>query len=516
MYSKIIIVDGYNDEPAGLGVPPYIDVYPRLIAGAVWMAKKDVNIIYWTIDEVRNNIESFIDQARKSDLAVFIAGPEVPGKYIGGKPLSYREAEKLAFLLRDTFKILVGPAARYGFGVGGGSIAVERKILYRIFDELVYGDPEIYFYNLIKYGAEKAEPWKLRENYELANKALILGAKIIKQHPNYGWNLIVEIETFRGCPRWVVGGCSFCIEPRYGRPLMRNPEDIVKEIEQLYRFGARHFRIGRQPDILAYMGKGVGEKEYPEPNIEALEKLFHGIRNVAPGLRVLHIDNVNPGTIIHNPEKSIKALKTIVKYHTPGDVAALGIESFDEKVVRMNNLKVYPEEALVVIKIINEIGRHRGWNGLPHLLPGVNLLYGLPGETKNTFRINYEYLKKIYEEGLLIRRINIRKVSVLENTPLWMHKKTVEQLLRKHKRIYNIYRIKIMNEIDRAMLQKIAPINSILRYLYTEKQVGEYTIARQPASYPIIVKIPGRHPLRKIIDVRVKKVAAKSIIATPT
>lgn len=511
-FKRIVILDGYNDEPAGLGVPPYIDVYSRLIAGAIWLADKSIEIIYWTIDEVRNKIDEFIKQSRSSDLVVFIAGPEVPGKYIGGKPLTFSEAERLTFLLRDTYKVLAGPAARYGFGGGGGSYAVERKVLYRMFDDLVHGDPEIYFYNLVRYGPEKAEPWKIRENYKLANKAFIRGAKIITQHPNYGWNLIVEIETFRGCPRWINGGCSFCIEPRYGKPLMREPESIVKEVEHLYRYGARHFRIGRQSDILAYMARDVGEKEYPEPNLEALEKLFYGIRNAAPGLRVLHIDNVNPGTIIHNREKSIKALKIIIKYHTPGDVAALGIESFDERVVRQNNLKVYPDEALEVIRIINMVGSHRGWNGLPHLLPGINLVYGLLGESKNTYRINYEYLKKIAEQGLLVRRINIRKVAVLENTPLWMYRKTVEHILSRHNKLYSIYRTKIMNEIDRIMLSRIVPIGSIMRYLYTEKHIGEFTIARQPASYPITVKIPGKLSLRRIVDVRVKRAASKSVV----
>jgi len=43
--ARILIVDGYNDEPGGLGVPPYIDVYPRYIAGAAWAARKDVTFI---------------------------------------------------------------------------------------------------------------------------------------------------------------------------------------------------------------------------------------------------------------------------------------------------------------------------------------------------------------------------------------------------------------------------------------------------------------------------------------
>ncbi len=513
MIKRVVVVDGYTDEPAGLGVPPYINVYPRLIAGALWLVDKSIEVYYYTIDSVRESLSRFLEKARRSDLVVFIAGAEVPGRYIGGKPLSFNELEYFSFLLRDQFKVLVGPAARFGFGRGGGTIAVDRSRLKKLFQEIVSGDPEIYFYSIASEGLERAEPWRLRSDYELADQAFIKGSKIILQHPNYGWNLVVEIETYRGCPRWITGGCSFCIEPRYGRPLMRRLENIVREIETLYRFGARHFRLGRQPDILVYMSPEIGDREFPRPVPSILEKLFHGIRYVAPGLRTLHIDNVNPGTIVHNREEALKALKVIVKYHTPGDVAALGIESFDEKVVKMNNLKVYPDEALQAIRLINRIGSHRGWNGLPHLLPGINLLHGLLGESRETFYVNLEYLKKIWDEGLIIRRINVRKVSILENTPLWIKRSSIEKLLRRHSRFYQWYRSRVMDEFDRRFLNRVVSHGMVLRYLYTEKHVGEFTIARQPASYPLVVKIHGIHSLKKIVDVRVKNVSAKSVLA---
>ena len=42
------ILDCYTDEPAGLGVPPYLGTYPRYIAGFL---NEDVN--YLTIDDLR-------------------------------------------------------------------------------------------------------------------------------------------------------------------------------------------------------------------------------------------------------------------------------------------------------------------------------------------------------------------------------------------------------------------------------------------------------------------------------
>lgn len=512
MLEKIVILDGYTDEPAGLGVPPYINTYPRLIAGAVWNRVRDAEIRYWTIDEARRSLGAFIEEARKSSLLVVVSGVEVPGRYLGGRPLSLRELETILLLTRGVDKILVGPAARYGFASGGGSIAVESKRLRNLFTEIVTGDPEVYMDELVQHGFEKARPWLLRESYELADKAFKLGARIVLQHPNYGRNLIVEVETYRGCSRWLTGGCSFCIEPRYGRPIMRGLKGIVEEAEALYSLGVRHIRLGRQPDILAYMSEDTGREEFPRPNPEALEKLFHGIRSVAPGLVTLHIDNVNPGTIVSHVDESVKALKTIVKYHTPGDVAALGIESFDEKVVKANNLKVGPEEALEAIRIVNRVGGLRGWNGMPHLLPGVNLIYGLPGESRETYRVNLEYLTRIMKEGLMVRRLNIRRVAVLENTPLWLKRSEVEYLLRKHEGLYRLHRVKVMRLFDKAMLKRILPPGTLLYGLIAEKHVAGYTMARFPGSYPVAVKVKGLIPVWSTITARVKGYSAKSVV----
>ncbi|MEM1627679.1 MAG: radical SAM protein [Desulfurococcaceae archaeon] len=513
MLNDVVILDGYTDEPAGLGVPPYINTYPRLIAGAIWSNNKKARIRYWTIDMVRNDLSGFLNDAKRSDLVIIITGSEVPGKYIGGTPIKPHEIERIAFLLRDKKKILCGPGARYGIGIGGGRLAIDPSRYRALFDEVVTGDIEIYLDELIKHGFEKARPYLLRDKYDdLVEKFFILGTRIVQQHPNFGKNLIVEIETYRGCPRWITGGCSFCIEPRYGRPIMREPMNVIREIEELYKLGVRHIRIGKQPDILAYMASKIGEEEFPEPNTEALEKLFRGIRHVAPGLATLHIDNVNPGTIAKHPEISIKALKIIIKYNTPGDVAALGIESFDPDVVKSNNLKVYPDEALNAIRIVNKVGKIRGWNNLPYLLPGINLLYGLPGESRKTYEINEEYLKEILKEGLLVRRVNIRQVSVLANTPLWLRSDIVFHVINRHKRLFHSHRIRVMNLFDKEMLKRIVPEGTVLHYLYVEGYSRGFSIARFPGSYPIAVKIPGEIPRYSIVNTRIIKHSSKSVL----
>jgi radical SAM superfamily enzyme with C-terminal helix-hairpin-helix motif len=81
---------------------------------------------------------------------------------------------------------------------------------------------------------------------------------------------------------------------------------------------------------------------FPEPDVQAVTALFGELgKRVASGkIRVLNIDNANPGTISNYPEESARMLEAIAAAITPGDTLALGIESFDPQVIARNNLKV--------------------------------------------------------------------------------------------------------------------------------------------------------------------------------
>ena len=202
----------------------------------------------------------------------------------------------------------------------------------------------------------------------------------------------------------------------------------------------------------------------------------------------------------------------IVKYHTPGDVAAMGIETADPRVVKANNLKVYPEEALEAIRIVNEVGARRGYNGLPEILPGINFVAGLIGETPRTFELNLEFLKTILRRGWLVRRVNIRQVLPLPGTRMWAFG---VRLVVKHKREFKRFKEAVRREFDRPMLERVVPRGTILRGLYVEAYEGSYSLARQPASYPLLAYIPLKLPLWLRLDVAIVDHGYRSVTALP-
>ncbi|HIC87352.1 MAG TPA: radical SAM protein, partial [Aquificae bacterium] len=426
---KVLILDGYVDEPTCLGVPPYVSTYVRYVAGSLVDAGiKPDDIDYITIDKLRENLnlknykgdnyfKDFLSALKESyikdyDLIVVISGLTVPGRYLGFTPISYSELLALS-KLKGPIKILGGPI-RFGFAFKGGNLASDISELEYEFISL--GDIEKDIQIALNYIKQK-DVYKILKNYRTPDeidKWAFLGSFILKKHPLYPL-LICEIETYRGCERKF--HCSFCTEKLYGFPQHRSLDGILKELKSLKEVGISHIRFGRQPNILGYLA--LEEKDgFRKPNVKALLRLFREASLL--NFDTIHIDNVNPGTIYHFPKESKEALSIIAKYDTPGDVAAFGIESADERVVLENNLKVYPDQALKAIEIVNEVGAFKLEKfGEYKLLPGLNFLVGLKGETRKTFKKNIKFLEEILKRDLLIRRVNIRQVMIFPGTVLY-------------------------------------------------------------------------------------------------
>lgn len=509
----VSILDGYVDEPTCLGVPPYMSPYPRYIAGAVWEYDPQATVTYVTIDQIRND-RSLLQRISTSDVLVVIAGMSVPGRYLSGFPVSPHELVSFLSGVTTPVKLLCGPAARHGFGMSGGTQVMGTDVVKDVFDVIVDGDGEVVVSELLKnrFNSERIDPSLCRTDPSTLKGFAVHGAAIVSQHPFFPAYLIMEIETYRGCPRSITGGCSFCSEPAKGAPRFRTKTEICGEIAALYKAGVRHFRIGSQPCIFSYQAKGAGEQEFPQPDPRALEQLFRRIRTVAPELKTLHIDNANPGVIARYPDECRRIAKSIIRYHTAGDVAALGVESVDPVVIKKNNLKASAEEVFAVVELFNEVGATRGENGLPELLPGLNFVFGLEGETKNTFALNYEFLKRIYDNNLLVRRINLRQVIPIPGTRMF---EIGEKNIRKHKGEFQRFKRKVRQTIERPMLHRLVPQGSLLTQVFTEAYEGKLTFARQLGSYPLLVGVPGIFPLHCFYDVKIVAYGYRSVTAVP-
>ena len=467
-------------------MPPFLGVYPRYAAGryagdAAYVTVDDLR--YARLTERHPHVKldpatgktriDLINRTRPADdvrriLAkarelIVIVGVQTPGKYLSAVPGTYAEVMKLLEGVRAR-KVLAGPIVSFGTQLRGGTKA-ELPDLRRF----AGADPDLF------------------EDYSDLRPQAIAGARILDQVPR---PRVMEIETGRGCPR--PEGCSFCTEPLKHPLEWREQRDVHDEVQALMAAGARHFRLGKQSCIFSYRRGDPDE----------LDALLAPLAALGPD--VLHIDNANPAMVTE------ARAKLFVRYCTPGSTAALGVESFDPQVAKANNLNATPEMVMEAVRTLNRVGADRGSNGLPALLPGINILLGLKDETTDTLDANLQALSMILHEGHMVRRTNIRQVVPFPGTRLY--EEAGHKYLRKNRRHYAKWIERVRHEFDLPMLRRVFPIGTILRGLRSETHEGNVTFVRQLGSYPIVVGVRQRLPLGECFDARVTDHMLRSVV----
>ena len=484
-----IILDCYTDEPSGLGVPPYLGVHQRYIAGCLSLMKR--RYYYMTIDDLRYNagekqaeegntnirIKNLTKNCEKiskilsgGERLFVVMGGFVRYNYLSIMPTNFDEIRKLIGNVKYT-KILF-------YALGGIKLStnvVKRVVPEGLFDDIVFGNS----YNYLLNKQDSFQP-----NYHLLKRVTTQSPNIVLQIP---YPIIAEIETATGCNR--EKGCSFCIENARGLPLeFRDMSDIIDEIKQLYKKGIRHFRLGRQPNFYAYM----------HSNSDKIEQLLYSIRESCPEIKMLHVDNTSPQDIASDSGKEIT--KHIVQYCTSGNIGPLGVESFDPKVRVLNNLNGSVNEILEAISIMNYYGKERGDDGLPKFLPGLNFIYNLPGQTLDTLKYNLEKLDYIFSRGDFVRRVFVRALAspygvAFDDT----------NISEKEEREINTWQALVLERFAVPMLKRVFPKGLILRNFRSELWKRHSTICRKLATCSVRVIIPNQLlPMDKFYDIQVE------------
>jgi radical SAM superfamily enzyme with C-terminal helix-hairpin-helix motif len=158
---------------------------------------------------------------------------------------------------------------------------------------------------------------------------------------------------------------------------------------------------------------------------------------------------------------------------------------------------------LEAIRLINHVGRERGATGLPQVLPGLNFIIGLDGESAVTLRLDLDFLRRVRDEGLLLRRINLRQVSAIRrrfeggvNHSQFLHFKEA-----------------VRAEIDRPMLRQLVPVGTLMRGVYTELREGKHTFGRQIGTYPLLIGFNYPLEVGRFVNCKVVDFGFRSITA---
>jgi len=116
---------------------------------------------------------------------------------------------------------------------------------------------------------------------------------------------------------------------------------------------------------------------------------------------------------------------------------------------------------------------------------------------------------RVRDEGLAVRRVNIRQVMPFEGTPVY-----TDNTLGKYERRFRQFKEYVRSKIDLPMLKMVFPLGTILKDVRIEVS-GDLSFGRQMGSYPILVGIPLPLPARDVTDVIVVDWGMRSITALP-
>lgn len=497
-----LVIDGYEDEPAAFGVPPYVGFHVRYICGV--LEEAGISYEYQTIDQYR--IEGASLENRLG--IVVLAGAIVPGKYLRGTPISLKETRSIISGVSGETPILCG-----GWAIRGWRQQGWNPLRMNLFLAVQDTDATLSHYL-------RNKEWKhQRRNSDEWTRWAHAGArsKAVRNNPDLNGPLTYEVEVYQGCVRYK-RGCKFCIEPKKGVPIWRSPEDIIAEVGIAHDMGVEHVRLGGMTDTYTYMAEGVVEMEYPRPNPEPIANLLHGLRE-DERLGILHTDNANPSIIAEHLEESEEITRTLIETLSDGAVLSFGLESADPDVHEANWLNCNSTQLKSAISLINKYGRVRGERGLPKLLPGLNFIAGLNGETAQTYNLNRELLRELKEEGHMIRRVNIRQVEG-------------EGFQEINEKEFHSFKKTVREEFDGPLLEEMLPTGTILRDVWWESHEGRtrlprhleaaardtkihgkagITFGRQIGAYPILIGMNYLAPLESTSNILVTGHGARSI-----
>ena len=205
---------------------------------------------------------------------------------------------------------------------------------------------------------------------------------------NNGINAFVSIT--RGCDNM----CTFCVVPfTRGRERSRNPDSILREIDELNQKGYREITLlGQNVDSYLWYGGGP-KKDFKKATLEQKEKsvnfssLLEIVASSFPEIRI-RFSTSNPQDMTIDVIETMSLHKNICNYiHLP-------IQSGSDRILKKMNRLHTRKEYLDLIKKIREI--------IPNCGISHDMITGFPSETERDHQDTLSLMEEVkYDFGYM-------------------------------------------------------------------------------------------------------------------
>ena len=269
--------------------------------------------------------------------------------------------------------------------IGGGAHASIRpkELLVNGFDYAVVGEGETVFPDLIWQLINNDDPLNIPSVVDKTSNEVPVPGKLptvdLDKCPPFalGMNILGPIEVTRGCPFQ----CKFCSTPFLtgGRVRHRSVESITNWLKLAVEKSGFERTWFLSPNALCYGGHG--RKAEPEK----LENLLKAVTKI-DGLEEVFFGSF-PSEV--RPEFVTKSILEMLRSYVANDTLQIGLQSSSNHVLNLANRHHTVEQGMDAIQIALETD----------FIPHVDMIFGLPGETKEELYESIELCYNLVEMG---------------------------------------------------------------------------------------------------------------------
>ena len=175
--------------------------------------------------------------------------------------------------------------------------------------------------------------------------------------------------------------CAYCIVPYVrGRERSRDPEDILKEINDLAKDGYKEVMLLGQ-NVNSFGKDGFKYcKEKPKSDIDSFAKLLRAVNDI-DGIEKIRFISPHPKDFTVDVIEAIRDCKKVSK------LVHLPLQAGNSKVLKEMNRNYTKEQYLELVQKMKDM--------IPNVAFSTDIIVGFPGETDEEFEDTLDVVKKV-------------------------------------------------------------------------------------------------------------------------
>lgn len=257
--------------------------------------------------------------------------------------------------------------------------------------------------------------------------------------------------------------CSYCIVPYVrGRERSRNPEDILKEINELAKQGYKEITLLGQ-NVNSYMRSEKCDVRSESKGINSFADLLNAVDKIE-GIEKISFVSPHPKDFTDDVIEAIKNSKKVSR------IVHLPLQSGSTKILKKMNRKYTKEQYLALVEKMKK--------EIPDVVFSTDIIVGFPEETEADFEDTLDVVRKVNFEQIYMFIYSRRVGTVADKNP----NQIPEEI--KHKRFDRLKEL-FESQIEENNKKYIGTIQNVLVEGYS-KNNKEMLTARTNSNKVIV------------------------------